>query len=175
MNPISLDKLKPQLAPTCFVAAGAVIVGDVTIEAESSIWYNTVLRGDVFNIHIGERTNIQDLCLGHVTSGTHALIIGSDVTVGHRVVLHGCTLHDRVMVGMGAVVMDGAEVGPDSMIGAGALVTPGTKIPPRSLALGTPAKVKRPLTEEEIAYLPVSAANYVALARRHQEALQLLD
>ncbi len=165
----------PQVDPTAFIAAGACVIGDVIIGAESSLWYNSILRGDVFPVRVGKRTNIQDLSVGHVTSGTHALHIGDEVTIGHRVIIHGCTLNDRCLIGMGAVIMDGAEVGEESIIGAGAVVTPNTKIPPRSMALGTPARVTRELTPEEIAFLSISAENYVQLALRHQTNLSVFS
>jgi carbonic anhydrase/acetyltransferase-like protein (isoleucine patch superfamily) len=123
-----------------------------------------VIRGDVNYIRIGDRTNVQDLSMLHVTHDTHPLIIGNDVTVGHHVVLHGCTIKDRVLVGMGAIIMDGAVIGEDSVVGAGALVTEGTIVPPKSLILGSPAKVKRTVTETELAWIKESAENYVKYA-----------
>ena len=122
----------PTIAADAFIEDTAVIVGDVVIESESSVWFHSVVRGDVNYIRIGRRTNIQDLSLLHVTHDTYPLIIGDDVTVGHHVVLHGCTIHNRVLIGMGAVLMDGVVVGDDCLIGAGALVTEHTKIPPGS-------------------------------------------
>jgi carbonic anhydrase/acetyltransferase-like protein (isoleucine patch superfamily) len=158
----------PRLHGSVFVAEDAVVIGDVEIGADSSIWYGTVVRGDVNHVRIGARTNLQDQTVVHVTSKTHPTVIGDDVTVGHRVVLHGCTVHDRCLVGIGAIVMDGAVIGPDAMIGAGALVAPGTVVPPGTLWLGAPAKQKRPLTPEELAFLPRSAANYVGYAARYR-------
>ena len=116
-----------------------------------------MIRGDVHYIRIGHRTNIQDLSMLHVTHDTHPLIIGSDVTIGHHVVLHGCTLKDRVLIGMGAIVMDGALIGEDSVVGAGALVTERTIVPPKSLVLGSPAKVRRPVTEKELSWIRESS------------------
>ena len=142
----------PRVDPSCFVEDSAQVIGDVELGEDSSVWFNTVIRGDVNAVRIGKRTNIQDLSMIHVTSHQHTTNLGDDVTVGHHVVLHGCTIGNRVLVGMGSVVMDGVEVGDDCIIGAGALVTPGTKIPPGSMALGSPARVKRPLTEEERSY-----------------------
>lgn len=158
----------PRLHGSVFVAEDAVVVGDVEIGADSSLWYGTVVRGDVNAIRIGARTNLQDHTVVHVTSRTHPTTLGDDVTVGHRVVLHGCTVHDRCLVGIGAIVLDGAVIGPDAMIGAGALVAPGTVVPPGTLWLGAPAKQKRPLTPEEIAFLRQSAANYVGYAARYR-------
>ena len=157
----------PQVHPSCFVEDSAQVVGDVELGEDSSVWFNTVIRADVNSVRIGQRTNIQDLTMIHVTSQTPT-VVGDDVTVGHHVVLHGCTIGNRVLVGMGSVVMDGVEVGDDCIIGAGALVTPGTKIPPGSMALGSPARVKRPLTEEERAFLRQSAKHYVHTAAEHR-------
>ena len=157
----------PTIAADAFIEETAVIVGDVVIESESSVWFHSVVRGDVNFIRIGRRTNIQDLSLLHVTHNTYPLIIGDDVTVGHHVVLHGCTIHNRVLIGMGAVLMDGVVVGDDCLIGAGALVTEHTKIPPHSLVLGSPARIKRPLRDTEVIRLKESAQNYVHYARNY--------
>jgi carbonic anhydrase/acetyltransferase-like protein (isoleucine patch superfamily) len=157
----------PRLHPSVFVAESGAIVGDVEIGEGSSIWYGVVVRGDVNAIRIGARTNVQDLSVVHVTTDTHPTIIGDDVTVGHRAVLHGCTVRDRCLVGIGAIVLDGAEIGPDSMVGAGALVPPGMIVPSGVLVLGAPAKVKRDLTPAEVAGLRTSAAKYVSLAASH--------
>lgn len=159
----------PRLHPSAFVAEGAVVVGDVEIGERSSIWFGTVVRGDVHQIRIGARTNVQDLSVIHVTSGTHPTALGDDVTVGHRATLHGCTVKDRCLIGIGSIVMDGAVVGPDSMVAAGALVPPGMVVPPGTLAVGSPARVKRPLTPEEIARLPGQAESYAARAERYRE------
>jgi len=150
----------PLVDPSAFVEQTAAVIGDVTIGAESSIWFNVVIRGDVNSISIGRRTNIQDGSVVHVTRGTHPTSIGDEVTVGHNVTLHGCTIGDRCLIGIGATVLDGAQVGPEAMIGAGSVVSPGTVIPSRTLALGIPARPKRELTPDEIAHLSVSAANY---------------
>jgi carbonic anhydrase/acetyltransferase-like protein (isoleucine patch superfamily) len=160
--------LRPRVAEGAFVADSAQVIGDVTVGPESSVWFGAVIRGDVHSIRLGSRTNIQDLSVIHVTSGRFSTRVGDDVTVGHRVILHGCTVGNRVLVGMGAVLLDGVTVGDDCLIGAGALLTPGTVIPPGSLVLGSPARVKRPLTEEERTELPQSAARYVALARDYR-------
>lgn len=159
--------MAPTIPPSCFVEETAVIIGDVVLGEESSVWFHAVVRGDVHYVRIGSRTNIQDLCMLHVTHDTHPLILGNDVTVGHNVVLHGCTIGDRVLVGMGAIVMDGAQIGEDSIIGAGALVTEDTIVPPKSLVLGTPARVKRSVTEAELAWIKESAANYVRYAGQY--------
>lgn len=155
----------PTLGEGVFVADTARVIGKVTLGGDVSIWYGSVVRGDVFDITIGARTNIQDHSVIHVTSGRHATRIGSDVTVGHRATLHGCVVGDRALIGMGAIVLDGAEVGEESMVGAGALVTPRTVIPPRVLAMGSPARVVRELKDTELELVRKSAAHYVQLAR----------
>ena len=159
--------IKPTIPTSCFIEATAVLIGDVVMGEDCSVWFNTVIRGDVHYIRIGNRTNVQDLCMLHVTHDTHPLTIGNNVTIGHHVVLHGCTIQDRVLVGMGAIIMDGAVIGEDSVVGAGALVVEGTIVPPKSLILGSPAKVKRPVTEKELAWIKESAENYVKYARRY--------
>ena len=156
--------IKPTVPASCFIEETGVDIGDVVMGEECSVWFHTVIRGDVNYIRIGDRTNVQDLSMLHVTHDTHPLIIGNDVTVGHHVVLHGCTIKDRVLVGMGAIIMDGAVIGEDSVVGAGALVTEGTIVPPKSVILGSPAKVKRPVTEKELAWIKESAENYVKYA-----------
>lgn len=156
--------IKPTVPASCFIEDTGVIIGDVVMGEKCSVWFHAVIRGDVNYIRIGNRTNIQDLCMLHVTHDTHPLIIGNEVTVGHHVVLHGCTIKDRVLVGMGAIIMDGAVIGEDSVVGAGALVVEGTVVPPKSLILGSPAKVKRPVTEKELAWIKESADNYVKYA-----------
>jgi carbonic anhydrase/acetyltransferase-like protein (isoleucine patch superfamily) len=157
----------PIVHPSAFLADGAVVLGDVEVGERSSIWFGCVVRGDVNHVRIGARTNIQDLTVLHVTSKTHPTLVGDEVTVGHRVVLHGCTIKDRCLVGIGAVVMDGAIVGPEAVVGAGALVPPGMVVPPRTLVMGSPAKVKRDLTVEELEALRRSADNYVEYAARY--------
>jgi carbonic anhydrase/acetyltransferase-like protein (isoleucine patch superfamily) len=165
--------IAPQIDPSAFIAETAVIIGDVQIGAESSIWYNVVARGDVNFIRIGARTNIQDLSMLHVTHKKHAedpgapLVIGDDVTVGHSVTLHGCTVGKGAFIGMQAIVMDKVMVGEGALIGARALVTEGTVIPPRTLWVGAPAKYKRDLTPDEIAWLRKSPQNYVKYAQQY--------
>lgn len=174
MSRYRFEKRTPSLDPTVFIAPSAQVIGEVTIGAFSSVWYQAVLRGDIFPIVVGSKTNIQDLSVGHVTGGEWSLLIGDEVTIGHRAIIHGCTIHDRCLIGMGAIIMDGAKIGPESLIGAGALVTAGTEIPPRTLAVGSPAKIKRDLTPAEIELLKESADHYVALAKRHREGLKPL-
>jgi carbonic anhydrase/acetyltransferase-like protein (isoleucine patch superfamily) len=151
----------PQIAESAFIAAGAHIIGDVHIGVHSSVWFNCVVRGDCYYIRIGESTNIQDNTVIHVTQGRFATIIGSYVTVGHSVVLHGCTVKDRCLIGIGAIVLDNVTVGEESFIAAGSLVTPGTVIPPRSMVMGAPAKVRRPVTDEEVARIDEHWQRYI--------------
>lgn len=158
----------PQLGDDAFVAENATVLGAVRLGARSSVWYGSVLRGDVGSISVGERTNIQDLSVVHVTTDRYDTVVGNEVTVGHRVILHGCVIEDRVLVGMGAIIMDGAQVGAEAMVGAGALLTPGTEIPAGTLALGAPARVVRSLGPEERRHIRESAAHYVDLAAMHR-------
>ena len=157
--------ISPTIATSAFVEETAVVIGDVVIGSESSVWFNSVVRGDVHYIHIGHRTNVQDLCLLHVTNDTYPLTLGDDITVGHHAVLHGCTIKDRVLIGMGAVIMDGAIIEEDCIVGAGALITERMHVPSQSLVLGTPARVKRPLTEDELKWIKESALNYIRYAQ----------
>jgi carbonic anhydrase/acetyltransferase-like protein (isoleucine patch superfamily) len=157
----SYKGISPQIAGSAFVAGGAYIIGDVQIGAHSSVWFNCVLRGDCYYIRIGENTNIQDNTVIHVTQGRFATVIGSYVTVGHSAVLHGCTVNDRCLIGIGAIVLDGVTIGEESFIAAGSLVTPGTVIPPRSMVMGAPAKVRRAVTDEEVARIDENWKHYV--------------
>ena len=159
----------PVLGDRTWIADSADVVGNVTLGNDCSIWFGCVVRGDVHYISIGDRTNIQDLSMVHVThykkpdmSDGNPTIIGSDVTVGHRVMLHGCTIEDACLIGMSATILDGAVIGRESIVGAGALVTKNKVFPPRSLIMGSPAKVVRELTDEEVKELYASAARYVA-------------
>lgn len=151
----------PAVHPTAWVDESAQVIGDVEIGEASSVWMNVVIRGDVHRIRIGRRTNIQDGTVVHVMRGTHPTTIGDEVTIGHAAVIHGCTLADRILVGMGAIILNGAEVGEDSIVAAGALLTEGVRIPPRSLVMGSPGKVRRPLTDDEVASIRDYAERYV--------------
>jgi carbonic anhydrase/acetyltransferase-like protein (isoleucine patch superfamily) len=151
----------PVVDPSAYVDESAQVVGDVHIGAESSVWMNVVIRGDVNHIRIGKRTNIQDLTMVHVMRDTHPTVIGDDVTVGHSAIVHGVTIEDRVLVGMGAVLLNGVHIEPDCVIAAGSLLTEGTRVPARSLVMGRPGKVKRPLTDDEVAEIRWYADNYV--------------
>jgi len=157
---------KPSIHPTAFTAPGSVVIGAVTLEEESSVWFNTVLRGDINEIRIGPRSNIQDGCVVHLADdfGTY---VGELVTVGHKAILHACTVADEVLVGMGAIILDGAEIGARSIIGAGALVTQHKKIPPGSLVLGSPAKVIRQLDQQEQQSIKSWAEKYVEVSKKY--------
>ena len=159
--------ISPEIDPTTFVAENAVIIGDVKIGAESSVWYNCVLRGDVNDIKIGARPNIQDGTVIHVSSTTQGTYIGDDVTVGHMALLHACTIGDRSFIGMQACVMDDCVIEDEAMVAAGALVTPGKRISSHQLWGGRPAKYMRDLTKEEIEFLKFSASRYVKLSREY--------
>ena len=167
----------PVIADSAFVAPGARLIGDVEIGAQSSVWYNCVLRGDVNAVRIGARTNIQDGSVIHVDSpkpgrdAGHPTIIGDDVLIGHLAMVHGCLLHDRAFVGLGAIVMDGCEIESGAMLAAGAMLTPGRRIPVGQLWAGRPAKYVRELTPAEIEAQAQGVAHYVALAQAHREAL----
>jgi carbonic anhydrase/acetyltransferase-like protein (isoleucine patch superfamily) len=167
----------PLVHPLAFVAPGARLIGDVEVAAEASVWYNCVLRGDVNRIRIGARTNIQDGTVLHVDSpkaegeAGHATIIGEEVLIGHLAMVHGCLLHDRAFVGLGAIVMDGCEIESDAMLAAGAMLTPGKTIRGGQLWAGRPAKYVRDLSAADIEGMRAGVAHYVELAKRHREAL----
>jgi carbonic anhydrase/acetyltransferase-like protein (isoleucine patch superfamily) len=141
---------RPVIPPSAFLAPTATVIGDVVLGEDASLWFNVVVRGDVNSIRIGDRTNIQDNSTIHVHVDDHPTVIGSDVVGGHNILLHGCTVGDRVLIGMGSVLMDGVQVGEESIVGGGSLLTPGTRVPPRSLVTGRPARVVRPVTDEEV-------------------------
>jgi carbonic anhydrase/acetyltransferase-like protein (isoleucine patch superfamily) len=163
---LSLPGAEPAVDPSAFVADGARVIGDVGLGESTSVWYNAVLRGDVNAIRIGARSNVQDSVAIHVDRD-HPARIGEDVSIGHNAVVHGCEIGDGSLVGMGSVVLSGAVVGPQCLIAAGAVVLEGSVIPPRSLVAGVPAKVRRELTDEEVAGLRDNADRYVENARIH--------
>ena len=171
-----LGDARVDVHPDSWVAPDASLIGKVRLEAGASVWFGAVLRGDNELIHVGEGSNVQDGSVLHVSHAGPfnpdgaALTIGDDVTVGHRVVLHGCTVGDRCLIGMGAVVLDRAVLEPQVMVGAGALVSGGQRLESGHLYLGQPARRARPLTERERAYLDYAAAHYVALAREYRQA-----
>ncbi|MGQ0541534.1 MAG: gamma carbonic anhydrase family protein [Blastocatellia bacterium] len=160
----------PKISETAFVANDAIIIGDVEISEDASVWFGSILRGDVNYIRIGARTNIQDATVIHVSSKTHPTILEEEITVGHRVTLHGCHVESGCLIGIGAILLDGVRVGANSLVAAGSLLTPGTQIPPRSLVIGSPARVKRELTGDELAYLDRSWRNYVELKSEYSAA-----
>jgi carbonic anhydrase/acetyltransferase-like protein (isoleucine patch superfamily) len=157
----------PTLGRGVFVADTASVIGDVAIGDDSSIWFSTVVRGDVMPIRIGARTSIQDNTVIHVTSDFSGTTIGDDVTVGHSAIIHACTVSDFCLIGMGAILLDGCRIGRGCLVGAGALVTPGTDIPAGSLVMGSPARVKRTLDDKEREQIRLGAEHYVELARRY--------
>jgi len=159
------DSIHPKIHETAFIADDAIVIGDVEIGEDASVWFGSIIRGDVNFIRIGARTNIQDATVIHVSSKTHSTVLEENITVGHRVVLHGCHVETGCLIGIGAILMDGVRVGANSLVAAGSLLTPGTQIPPGSLVMGSPAKVKRELTEDELAYLDRSWRNYVELKK----------
>ena len=167
----SFGGVHPQIHESAFVEGSAQVIGDVRIGEESSIWFNAVVRGDVYYIRLGNRTNIQDNSVIHVQDGSHATIIEDEVTVGHNVTLHGCYVERGSLIGIGSIILDDVRIGSHSIVAAGALVSPGTVVPPRSLVMGFPAKVKRTLTDEEVAGLDVFWKNYVRYTRMYKEEM----
>lgn len=160
----------PLVASTAYVDPSAQVIGDVHIGEESSIWCNTTLRGDVHSIRIGNGTSIQDNTVCHVEEGLYPLIVGNRVTVGHSAVLHGCTIEDGVLIGIGAIVLNGAKIGEGSVIGAAALVPEGMEVPPYSMVMGVPGKIRREVTAEERERFRVNADHYIELTKKYLEA-----
>ncbi|MGC2237555.1 MAG: gamma carbonic anhydrase family protein [Pyrinomonadaceae bacterium] len=165
----SFQNASPKIHETAFVAEGAVIIGDVEIGEQASVWYGSILRGDVNYIRIGARTNIQDASVIHVSSKTHPTVLEDEITVGHRVTLHGCHIEKGSLIGIGSILLDGVRVGRNSLIAAGSLLTPNTEIPPESLVMGAPARVRRKLSDEEIENLKKFWQNYVSLSQIYQK------
>ncbi len=168
-------KISPSLGANTWVAPSADIIGNVTLGKDVSVWFGCVVRGDVHYIRIGDRSNVQDLSMIHVThhkkddmSDGNPTIVGNDVTVGHRVMLHGCTIEDACLIGMSATILDGAIIGKESIVGAGSLVTKNKIFPPRSLIMGSPAKVVRSLSDDEVTELYASAKRYVAFKNSYE-------
>lgn len=175
---LKYKKWFPKFKENSWIAPDSTVVGNVTAGEDVSIWFGCVIRGDVHKIEIGDRTNIQDLTMIHVThykkedmSDGNPTIIGDDVTVGHRVMLHGCTIEDACLIGMSATILDGAVIGKESIVGAGALVTKGKKFPPRSLIVGSPAKAIRELTDKEVEELYNSAKRYVEFKNEYIDSI----
>lgn len=166
---IEFEGTSPSVDPSAWVAAQATLIGAVQLGAEASVFYGAVLRGDMASISIGPRSNIQDGCVAHVDDG-YPLRIGANVSVGHRAVVHGCTVEDDCLIGMGSVVLNGATIGRGTLVAAGAVVPEGADIPPGSLVAGVPAKVRRELDEAGIEALRENGRTYVALAAKHRTA-----
>lgn len=166
-----LEGTRPQIGPGVWIAPDAQVMGRIVLEDEASVWWGAVLRGDNEEIRVGRGSNVQDLCVFHTDMG-FPLTIGADCTIGHRAILHGCTIGDGVLIGMGATVLNGARIGAGSLIGAGALVTEGKDIPPGSLVMGAPGRVVRQLDETAQAGLLASAAGYRANAARFATGLK---
>jgi carbonic anhydrase/acetyltransferase-like protein (isoleucine patch superfamily) len=158
----------PRVHPTAYVDDSAQVIGDVEIGEESSVWMCVVVRGDVHRIRIGKRSNVQDGTVVHVMKDAHATTIGDNVTIGHAAVLHGCTVDDQCLIGMGAILLNGSHVGTQSIVAAGTLLVEGQKVPPRSLVMGSPGKVKRLLTHAEIAEIQLYADRYVSYRLDYQ-------
>jgi carbonic anhydrase/acetyltransferase-like protein (isoleucine patch superfamily) len=158
----------PQVHPSAFVDQSAQVIGDVHIGEESSVWMSAVVRGDVHAIRIGRRSNVQDGTVIHVMNETHATTVGDNVTIGHGAIIHGCTIEDRCLIGMGAILLNGAHVGTGSIIAAGTLLVEGMQVPPRSLVMGSPGKVRRSLTDAEVASIQAYADRYVAYRLDYQ-------
>ena len=159
----------PIIHETAFIADDAIVIGDVEIGENASVWFGSILRGDVNYIRIGDRTNIQDATVIHVSSKTHPTVLENDITVGHRVTLHGCYVETGCLIGIGSILLDGVRIGRQSLVAAGSLLTPGTVIPPRSMVMGSPAKVKRELTDEEVEGIAQNIASYVELSRVYRQ------
>ncbi len=160
----------PRIHPSAFVDQSAQVIGDVDIGEESGIWMNVVIRGDVNYIRIGHRSNIQDLTMVHVMTGTHPTVVGNDVTVGHSALLHGCTIGDTCLIGMGAQLMNGATVGAECIVAAGSLLTEGLVVPPRSLVMGRPARVRRALNDADVDEIRLFARRYVEYRKDYMES-----
>lgn len=167
----SFCEVSPRVGPGVWIAPSAYAIGDVEIGSQSSLWYGSVLRGDVNTIRVGARTNLQDHCVVHVSSGFPCLI-GDDVSVGHRAVVHGCEVGDAALIGIGAIVLDGAKIGNEAIVGAGAVVAPGEVVPSGMLVVGVPARVTRPVTLDERRQHRIRALRYVENARLHAKTEQ---
>jgi len=151
----------PHVHPTAFIDQSAQVIGDVEIGEESSVWMCVVIRGDVNHIQIGNRSNVHDGTVIHAMKDTHRTTVGNNVTIGHAAVIHGCTIEDQCLIGIGTILLNGAVIGTGSIVAAGSLVTEGMQVPPRSLVMGSPAKVKRALTDAEVADIQMYADRYV--------------
>jgi carbonic anhydrase/acetyltransferase-like protein (isoleucine patch superfamily) len=167
---VEFDGKHPRIDPTAFVAENAMIIGNVDIGPRANIWFQCIVRGDTNYIRIGSNCNIQDACVLHVVKDLHPVILEDDVVLGHRVVVHGCRVGRGSLIGIGAIVLDGAEIGEESIIGAGSVVSPRTAIPPRTLAMGTPAKVVRPLDDRDIQRIREIGEEYFELMAMYKKS-----
>jgi len=165
---LRLDPEQTEIAPSAFIANNATVIGDVHIGEHASIWFQTVIRGDTESVRIGHRVNVQDLTMVHADPG-FPCVLEDGVTIGHRAIIHGAHIGKGSMIGMGAIVMNGARIGEHCLVGAGALITQGSNIPPRSLVLGSPARVKRPLTDAELAMISTSTEHYAHAGSTYKE------
>ncbi|NSW86331.1 MAG: gamma carbonic anhydrase family protein [Syntrophobacteraceae bacterium] len=175
MSVLPYKDIMPKIGERVYIAPGAWVIGDVVIGDRSSIWFNTVVRADVHYIRIGSETNIQDNCSLHVTAPAFFLEIGNRVTVGHRAIVHGCVVEDDCLIGMGAIIMDGARIGRSSIVAAGAVVTPGSVVPPESIVVGSPAAVKKNITEDERRRMQHSFSHYLDLASDYLDPRPIHD
>jgi len=168
---VDFEGISPKIHATAFVAPGAMIIGDVTIGEDSGVWFNCVLRGDIDRIEVGSRSNIQDGTVVHLDTGT-PVVIGDDVTIGHAAIIHACTIGDGALIGMGAIVLSGAQIGQDAIVAAGTLVREGQKIPPRSVAMGVPAQVKRDATPKDLKRARDGAKSYIVRGQITRQAVK---
>jgi carbonic anhydrase/acetyltransferase-like protein (isoleucine patch superfamily) len=168
---IEFDGKRPRIDPTAFVAENAMIIGNVDVGPRANIWFNCIVRGDTNYIRIGSNCNIQDACVLHVVKDLYPVVLEDDVVLGHRVVVHGCRIGRGSLIGIGAIVLDGAEIGEESIIGAGSVVSPKSIIPPRTLAMGTPARVVRPLEDGDILKIKGIAEEYFELMEIYRNAV----
>jgi len=170
-----LGSVRPTLGEDVWIAANAAVIGDVVLGAQASVWFGAVIRGDVYPIRIGERTNIQDNAVVHVTADKARTTIGDDVTVGHSAIVHGCTIGSRCLVGMGSIVLDGAVIEDECFLAAGTLVPPGMHVPTGSMVMGSPGKIVRSLREAELEEIRSASVHYVQYAREFVRSLRLID
>lgn len=168
MQIITYRGTRPSVHPGAWIAPGVTLIGDVEIGDESSVWFGTVMRGDVHSIRMGQRSNVQDNCVVHVAKGVWPTVIGNDVTVGHGVVVHGCVVGDGCLIGIGSTILDGAVIGAESLVAAGSVVKEGFEVPPRSLVVGVPAVVKREVTDDELGRMRQNSLNYLEYARTYR-------
>ena len=169
---IEFDNQKPKIANNVFLAPNSTIIGDVKIDEDSSVFFNAVLRGDILPIIVGKGTNIQEHAMIHTSHGRAPAEIGNDVTIGHRAIIHGASIGNRCLIGMGSIILDEAKIGDESIVGAGTVVTEGKTFPPRSLILGTPGKVVRELSDEDVENILRNAHSYVKLASKYNKIIK---